>query len=133
VSFTLAHQYLAQLPQEMAKAVLANARSRIAFQLNHADATELARGHAELTAEDFTSLGQYEIYASLYANGQVTPYASGRTSVPAEPSTDPVGLRALSRERYGRPLYEIEDAFATLLKAERTADSPTGRRPRSRA
>ena len=79
VGFTLAHQFLGQLPRAMREAVLANARSRVCFQLPHEDAAVLARGHGELSPVDFTSLGRYEVYASLFAGGQVTPYASGKT------------------------------------------------------
>ena len=94
VGFTLAHQFLGQLPTPMRTAVLANARSRICFQLPPDDATVLARGHPELSADDLTRSGRYEVYASLFAGGQVTPYASGphaaaRTaSSPNHPSCD---------------------------------------------
>ena len=78
-------QYLAQLPREMRAAVLANARSRIAFQLPQADAVVLAKGHSELTADDFMALGQYEIYASLFVNGKVHPEQAIKITVPYDP------------------------------------------------
>lgn len=137
VGFTLAHQFLGQLPPAMRTAVLANARSRVAFQTSHADAVELAKGHPELSAEDFTALGQYEVYASLFAQGAVTPYASGRTLPPDPVTTNPAELRRASRERYGRPLGEVEAGFADLLtvSGDTTGRSPsnTGRRPRGSA
>jgi hypothetical protein len=130
VSFTLAHQFLGQLPRDMRAAVLANARSRICFQLPHDDALVMAKGHPELALVDFTALGRYEVYASLYASGQVTPYASGRT-LPLPPATaNPDELRRTSRERYGQPLDRIEAGFAELIEASNVPLGATGRRRR---
>lgn len=130
VGFTLSHQFLDQLPREMQTALLANARSRVAFQLPHVDARVLEKGHAELTAADFETLGRYELYASLLAHGQVSPYASGR-SRPLGPKTSSVAaLKRQSRERYGRPLDEVEAGFAAVLDQSVADLGPTGRRRR---
>lgn len=131
VGYTLAHQFLAQLSPAMRSAVLANARSRVCFQLSPDDAATIARSHPELVAEDLTSLGRYEVYASLFANGQVTPFASGRT-LPMSPALQGADeVRALSRQRYGQSLDEVEASFAALIEPTSTqaAESP-GRRPR---
>lgn len=131
IGYTLAHQFLTQLSPPMRAAVLANTRSRVCFQLPHDDAAMIARGHPELTAEDFTSLGRYEVYASLFAGGQVTPFASGRTLPPSSPSSSVAQLRRLSRERYGQPLDEIEREFADLLNTDnRQTEEAPGRSPR---
>jgi hypothetical protein len=131
VGFTLAHQFLGQLPRDMRSAILANARSRVAFQLAHDDATVLARGHDELAAADFEALGQYEIYASLFANGRVSPYASGKSRALIQRRGSTAPLRAASRARYGRPLDEIEAGFTALLDVPAEDLGPTGRRRRS--
>ena len=131
VGFTLAHQFLGQLSPTMRSGVLANARSRVCFQLAHEDALTMAKGHPELTPEDFTSLGQYEVYASLFARGQVTPFASGRTLTPSPATSNPTELRKLSRERYGRRLDEIEASFADLVSASHDTETPTGRQRRT--
>jgi hypothetical protein len=115
VSYTLAHQFLAQLSPAMRSAVLANTRSRVCFQLAPDDATVIARSHPELTAEDFTSLGRYEVYASLFARGQVTPFASGRTAAAPKITGRAAERRARSRARYGLPRETIERDFASLL------------------
>jgi hypothetical protein len=130
VGFTLAHQFLGQLPREMRGAVLANARSRVCFQLPHEDAVVMAKGHPELDPIDFTALGQYEVYASLYASSQVSPYALGRTLPPTEPVTNPEVLRQRSRERYGQPLDAVEAGFADLMAAAEVPLGATGRRRR---
>ena len=86
---TLAHQHLGQLPSGLRSAVLADARSRVCFQMGNEDARLIAATSPDLEAQDLQGLGPYEIYASLVANGNVTPFASGRTLKPAEPTSDP--------------------------------------------
>lgn len=130
VGFHLAHQYVHQLPPEMRTAIANNARSRVAFQLAHADAVELAKGHPELSPEDFMALGQYEIYASIFARGAVTPYAYGKTAAAPKGISTPDRLRQLSRARYGRPLEEVEAGFASLLDPGTPDLGATGRRRR---
>jgi hypothetical protein len=131
VGFTLAHQFLGQFSRELRSAVLANARSRIVFQTAHEDARALEKGHPELTAADLTALGKYELYASLFAGGQVQPYASGR-SRPLGPATiSPLVAIARSRSRYGQPLDDLETGFADLLNPDAHPDAPTGRRRRT--
>lgn len=128
VGFTLAHQYLGQLPPAMRSAVLTNARSRVAFQLTNEDAQALSKGHPELLPDDFTALGKYELYASLFSGGRVTPYASGRSLPPGPRTSDPRQLRR-SSARYGRGVDEVEAGFAALLDSA-VAASDSGRRPR---
>jgi hypothetical protein len=134
VAYTLAHQFLAQLSPAMRAAVLANTRSRVCFQLAPEDAVTIARSHPELNTEDFTSLGRYEVYASLFARGQVTPFASGRTLPASAVTGHAARLRQLSRERYGQPLDALERDFAALLNPSAGSGStePTPGRARRR-
>jgi hypothetical protein len=133
VGLTLAHQFLGQLPADMRGAVLANARSRVCFQLSHEDAVHFSKGHPELKPDDFTSLGQYEVYASLFAGGSVKPYASGQTLSPVPPVSDPAQLRDKSRSRYGRSLDEVEAGFLSVLDevVSRNQTGAPGRRRRT--
>ncbi|MGH9176018.1 MAG: type IV secretory system conjugative DNA transfer family protein, partial [Vicinamibacterales bacterium] len=128
VGFTLAHQYLGQLPTSMRAAVLANARSRVCFQLPHDDAAVVAKGHSELTPDDLGALEVYDVYASLLAGGRVMPYAFGRTLPPSLPTTRGEGVREASRRRYGRPLSEVEAGWQVM--ARRSDEGNLGRRRR---
>lgn len=132
VAYTLAHQFLAQLTPAMRAAVLANTRSRICFQLAPEDAGAIARNHPELAVEDFTSLEQFEIYASLFARGQVNPFASGTTLAPPATTGRAGELRAVSRERYGQKLDAIEREFADLISPRPRGDEPAPGRSRRR-
>jgi hypothetical protein len=126
VSYTLAHQFLAQLPTAMRAAVLANTRSRVCFQLASEDAVLIARSQPELTAEDLTSLDRYEVYASLFAGGRVTPFASGRTLPAPKATSRAAEQRARSRSRYGQPREQLERDFAALLNPVLTASGQPG-------
>lgn len=130
VGFTLAHQFLGQLPPPMRAAVLSNTRSKVCFQLAQEDAVQMAKGHPELGPEDFTSLGQFQVYASLFARGSVTTYASGVTLPPSAMTGDPQRIKQASRERYGRPLDEIEAGFTALLTSTEQSGGDLGRRRR---
>ncbi|MCL2091632.1 MAG: type IV secretion system DNA-binding domain-containing protein [Micrococcales bacterium] len=150
VGWTLAHQYLAQLPVAMRSAVLANCRSRVVFQTSRADAKTFAASAVGADgqrpeADDFTALPAFHVYASLMEQGQVQPFASGRTWPLIAPTTDGDALRADSASRYGRPLAEVEaelvgDSDSALspkpnLSAEPTKPTPpegSGRRPRGK-
>ena len=114
VGWTLAHQYLGQLPPELRTAVLANCRSRIGFQLAREDAEAIAKtAGGLLEPEDFTGLTAYHVYASIYDAGRVQPYASGRTLPAPAICCDAARLRRQSAEHYGRPADEIEAQFAS--------------------
>jgi hypothetical protein len=114
----------------MRSAVLANARSQVCFQLASEDAIVFARSAGGLEAEDFRRLGRYEVYARLVAGGEVTGFASGRTLAPAPRLSDPAEVRRLSRERYGKPIAEVETEIRRLLGSEESDEGQLGRRPR---
>jgi hypothetical protein len=116
VGFTLAHQHLGQLPPPVKAAVLANARSRIVWQLSADDAASIARTTPLLAGEDLTSLERFEVYMSLVSNGRVTPFMSGRTRPLPPPLREEDEVRAMSRRRYGVPRREVEAELLGMLK-----------------
>jgi len=106
VGWTLAHQYLDQMPKDLRSSVLANCRSRVAFQLSRDDAKVMASGatgrpEQRPASDDFTALPAFHVYASLFEAGAVQPYVSGRTLPLSKATTDPRTLRSQSAEAYG--------------------------------
>ncbi|MCO1575899.1 type IV secretion system DNA-binding domain-containing protein [Crossiella sp. SN42] len=104
----LAHQYLAQLPRELAEGVSANARNKIYFAASPEDARHLARHTAPRLGEhDLSNLGAFQIAARLIVHGGETPPFTTRTRklpppIPGRAKT----LRAAARrnaERTTRP------------------------------
>ncbi|MFI6168930.1 type IV secretory system conjugative DNA transfer family protein [Nocardia sp. NPDC051052] len=128
--FHLAHQHEAQLPKSMLEAFKNNARSRVFFQLQAGDAKDVAAGQSVVAPDDFSSLPAYAVYASVIRDNSLQPWASGTTLPPPPKTSDPDGIRRLSRERYGQPLDKIEAGFAELL--DHTSDSPTTTRRKRR-
>jgi hypothetical protein len=125
VGLVLAHQHLDQLDKGTRPAVLANTASRIAFRLDHDDATIVAkRSRGSLRPEDLAGLGPYEAYASLLVSGDATPYGSIQT-LPLPPTVrDPDTLRAQNRTRYGVDREVTETALAALLETGSTTGDP---------
>lgn len=133
MALTLAHQHLAQLPGPLRAAVLANARSRVCFQLAGDDAQAMARlSGGRLEVQDFQRLPRFEAYAQLVASGEVTAYTSLRTLSLAAVSTDADVVREASRQRYGRPVGEIDAEIRSLLEGEPEERGAVGRRRRSK-
>ena len=96
LGLTLAHQHLGQLPAAVREAVLANARSRVIFQVAASDGKALARELVpHVSAADLMGLGRFEVVAQLSAGGQVTRPVTGST-LPASPVT---GHAAIARLR----------------------------------
>ncbi|HUY50565.1 MAG TPA: TraM recognition domain-containing protein [Streptosporangiaceae bacterium] len=104
LSLVLAHQHLDQLPRELAAAVSANARNKVCFTLDPADARTLARHLGPVLGEDdLAHLGRYQAACRLIADGEET----GGFTVRTLPLPDAVpgrgeALRASARQRYGR-------------------------------
>ncbi|MDX2974382.1 type IV secretory system conjugative DNA transfer family protein [Kribbella solani] len=121
LSYLLATQHLGQLPPGLRSATLANARSKVMFQLSHEDAVVMARG-SELEPEDFTSLGRYQTYASLLSDGAPTAWASMQTRPLPATSTTPDTIREHSRRQYGQTLSDVEASWAEL--ADQSAPKP---------
>jgi hypothetical protein len=123
LGLVLAHQHLDQLPSGLQQAVLANARSRVIFQVAAGDARTLARELApHLSAEDLQGLGAHEVVATLSAGARIAPPVTGRTMLPPPSTGLATEVRARSRERYGRDRTEVEAA----ILARHTGRRPTG-------
>jgi hypothetical protein len=131
LGLTLAHQHLRQLPKAMESAVMANARSRVCFQLSPEDATAMARTTELLEAKDFLGLDAFEIYAALSTNGRTTDFVSARTNPPPAPCSHEAEIRRMSRQSFGVPRADIDTALSGLAGVGPTAAAdapPIGRR-----
>ena len=134
VGWVLAHQHLAQLPHDLRAAVLANARSRIIFQLAADDAHAVARTTTgDLTAADFQRLRRHEVYAQLVIDGEVSGFVSGKTLPLPLPASDPREVREASRLRYSRPIAEVEQEITRLVEGGSEDPSVVGRRPKEQS
>lgn len=83
VGLVLAHQYLAQLDEQVRDAILGNAGTVIAFRVGAADAEILeTEFRPEFAAEDLINLPNYSIYLKLMVKGVVSRPFSAETLKP---------------------------------------------------
>lgn len=128
IGLTLAHQHLGQLGPQMRSAVLANARSRVVFQLAAEDAKVFAGADTTLAPEDFRSLAAFEAYGQIVAGDAVQPWLSLRTAPAPAVSSDPEQVRRLSRERYATSLAKVDGDLQRLRGGGREGDLGPRRR-----
>ncbi|MDP9135944.1 MAG: type IV secretory system conjugative DNA transfer family protein [Actinomycetota bacterium] len=127
---TLANQFVGQLPTDLRQAVLANARSRVIFQVAHADAALLAKEFGpDVDADDLGALGAFEAVAQVAAKSQVSRPVSIATLPPPPSLGTAKVVRALSRQRYGRPVEDVERELRA--RTERVPDAPIKRTRRA--
>jgi hypothetical protein len=120
----------ASLPRDLRIAVLANARTRIAFQLAHADAALFAKEFGpDVSADDLGALGAFEAVAQVAAKSQVSRPVSIATLPPPPSLGSARAVRALSRQRYGRPVEDVERELRA--RTERVPDAPIKRTRRA--
>jgi hypothetical protein len=115
VGICMAHQFREQLPPEIRAGVDANARNKICFGVNAADAKSMAAMAPELEPEDFMSLPRYQVYASFNSNGKNTGWVSGKTLPMTRPVSDAAEIRKKVAARYGKPGHETEQEYLDLL------------------
>jgi len=102
LSVVMAHQNLAQLPQDLRQGISANARSQVIFSVSPEDARDLERHTAPvLTAHDLSHLGAYQAAARLVAGRAETPAFTLRT----QPLPPPVPGRARLIRRAARAAH----------------------------
>lgn len=133
VGFTVAHQYRRQLPAALLAGLDSNARSVIAFGLDHDDAGALAKRAPNLEAEDFMALGRHEIYLTLMREGQSSGWFSARALAPEAPIANAAELLRHSLERYGRGADEVDREIERAIGLGddvTTPDEPIGRAPK---
>ncbi|WP_112236815.1 type IV secretory system conjugative DNA transfer family protein [Kribbella monticola] len=128
VGITLAHQHLGQLSQTLQAAVLANARSRVAFRPSQRDANTLAAAlGGGVTAADLELLGPYQAIARLHGGEAPSQPFAIRTLPLGTPTGDPEDLRSKSQRRYGIDGTSIDEHLrARWQGGSDQADVPVG-------
>lgn len=128
LGLTLAHQHLGQLDQDLQRAVLANARSKVVFQTSRNDAAVFARElGGGVTPDDLMSLPAYQALVSPFAAGQVQSTTSIRTEPLGPPVRSATDVLRLSRERWGVDRADVEAAMVERLHGLRTPSPRVGR------
>ncbi|MFA6963602.1 MAG: DUF87 domain-containing protein [Patescibacteria group bacterium] len=83
LSLTIAHQYIAQMPDPVKEAVFGNAGTLISFRVGGSDAVTLVKEYAPVFEEnDMVNLEKAHIYIKLLIDGIAPPAFSARTLPP---------------------------------------------------
>ncbi|MPZ26479.1 MAG: type IV secretion system DNA-binding domain-containing protein [Micromonosporaceae bacterium] len=107
LGLVLAHQNLAQLPRDTASAVSANARSKICFNVDPADAKELSRHtQPELDEFDLAHLDVYTAAARLLVGNRELPAFTFTTHPPAASVGEATAIRQACVAAHTRPTGE---------------------------
>ncbi|MFD6073231.1 type IV secretory system conjugative DNA transfer family protein [Amycolatopsis lurida] len=133
VSFTVAHQHLAQLSAELEAAVLANARNRVVMQPAEGDSVALARVLGDpVTPHDLERLRAFHAVCRVLVDGALSRAFEVSTLPLPEAAHDPGAVREASVARYGVAPSELD---AAVLKRwhgnDEPVDGPIGVRRRS--
>lgn len=120
LGITMAHQNIEQTAgrRDLLPSVMVNARTKMAFQMEAANAAVFARTFGRtVTPDDLTSLGRFEVMLQIMTDSGVSRPVTGRTHK-LRPETG-LGdyIRQLSRMKYARPVSEVE----ADIKARRQA------------
>lgn len=133
LNVTMAHQHMEQLPGDVRGAILGNVGTIIAFRTGVLDAAILAEAMqpSEFTARNYTEVPNFQAIAQVLSDGRKSPCFTLACRPPDVSSDDARSewaehIRALSRERYGRPREAVEKAIL------RRAAFPVNGRSRTR-
>lgn len=114
LSLTVAHQFIAQLDQNIKDAVFGNVGSVAAFRVGSEDAQFLEQQFAPVfQAKDLMNVPNYNALVRMLTNGTPTKPFSVATLPPIVSDPSRVeALMQLSALRHGRPRHEVEEEIA---------------------
>jgi len=124
---TVAHQFIAQLKDNIREAVFGNVGSLIAFRVGSTDTEVLLKQFGpEFSAQDLTSIENGRAFAKLLIAGEPTRPFSFNCLEP-QPGFPELRdkLYELSRLTYGRDLAEVEAEIVRRLKPAQAVKSPS--------
>lgn len=111
LDLTIAHQYIAQLPEDVKATAFGNVGSLIVFPVGGDDSAYLAKEFTPIfTPDDMINLNVREMYVKMSVDGKLTQPFSARTITVPKPefdfSTEIVGR---TRVKYGRNRTVVEN------------------------
>lgn len=121
LSLLLAHQYMAQLAEEVRDAVIGNVGTMLSFRVGAEDAEFLEKEFGpDFMATDIVNLGFAQVYLKLMIDGIASRPFSASTLPPIK-SESPSSFREqiidASRKNYGKTRAEVEATISETLAA----------------
>ena len=127
LSLTVAHQFIAQLTDEIRDAVFGNVGSICSFRVGAADAEFLEKQFAPtFTANDLMNVDNRNAYLKLLIDGKPsTPFNIETLPFEVGHKDNVSMMQELSALKYGRPRAEIEAEMAQSLAGVTTQEPAT--------
>jgi len=111
LNLMLTNQYIAQMPEAVARAVFGNVGTIVSFRVGASDAGGLVKEFEPVfEAIDLVNLDNYHIYVKMAIDGVTRPAFSAHTLLPQkEPTGQAEKITQVSRERYGKSREFVEE------------------------
>lgn len=132
---TVAHQFIAQMTEEVRAAVFGNVGTMIAFRVGAEDGTALEKEFAPVfTTDDFVSLGFAQVYLKLMIKGAASAPFSARTrdKPPIPEVTYENEVIEASRRQFAKPRTQVEKDLAEWLKVDESAAAASSNTPQTK-
>ena len=111
LALTVAHQFIAQLPEDIRDAVIGNVGTKFAFRIGTTDAEFLEKQFSPIfTAYDLENLPNRHCVSALLVDGTpVQPFTLRTNNLPHMDYTRTDAIKKLSYQVYGRDREEVEE------------------------
>ncbi|MET3348989.1 UNVERIFIED_ORG: hypothetical protein ABID57_000658 [Arthrobacter sp. UYEF1] len=113
LGLVIANQYADQLPKAVQQTLSKNAQSQIVFRLASDDAKSMQSTFAPLTHDDLANLPRYTVAAKLMSSSGNAPVVTLKTPPPPKATGAAREAVEYSRQKYGRPVAEVEADLLT--------------------
>lgn len=121
LTLTVAHQYIAQMSEEVRDAVIGNVGTMIMFRVGGTDAEVLEKEFGPtFTVEDMVNLGFTQFYIKLMIDGVSSAPFSATTLPPIQalPESFRSQIVESSRQQFARPRAKVEEEIFSWNKKE---------------
>jgi hypothetical protein len=127
LSLTVAHQFIAQLPEEIRDAVIGNVGTKVAFRIGTTDAEFLEKQfHPVFTRSDLENLENRHASVTLLVNGTpARPFTLKTSDLPRFDHSRVDALKELSYRTFGRDREGIEAEIRRRFGASSEPEVPT--------
>jgi len=128
LNLMLANQYMAQIPEEVQKAILGNAGTLVAFSVGAEDAGVVHKEFAEVFSEnDLVNLSNYQIAIKPLIDWQSKrPFLANTLPLPVSRNENREKVLRISRERWSKKEEEAQTATAQQPAQQQPPHPTTG-------
>lgn len=128
LNLNIAHQFIAQLPENIRDAVFGNVGSMICFRIGAEDAELVSKQYAPVfNAQDLTNIDNYNAYVKLMINGAISRPFNMKCYPPTKGNLEiALAVKELSRLKYGKPRELVEKNIAEQSQLGATMAKASG-------